>query len=89
LKGGKGFGFLQVLYSTHCFICVFSDSTVPEDAGTEPMTVVSSNHSAKSLILSILQALSDDSDLHSGPEPGISLARIGLPVSFPERGKKN
>jgi hypothetical protein len=36
----------------------------------------------------MLQALSDDSDLHSGPEPGISLARIGLPVSFPERGKK-
>jgi hypothetical protein len=41
------------LYSTHCFICRPSDSTVSEDAGIEPRTVATSawavrhsNHSA-------------------------------------------
>ena len=34
----------------------------------------------------ILQALSEDSDRQSEPEPGVSLARIGLPVTFLERG---
>ncbi len=51
----KFFGFFLFMYVIqHCFICRHSDSTVSEDAGTEPRTVATlaltdrrSDHSAK------------------------------------------
>ncbi len=54
LKGGF-FGFFLFMYDfRHCFICRPSDTTVSEDAGIEPRTVVTtvlavrrSNHSAR------------------------------------------
>ncbi len=49
----RGFFWFFSMYciQQHCFICRHSDSTVSEDAGTEPRTVATSagsNHSARS-----------------------------------------
>jgi hypothetical protein len=41
ISNGGFFGFFLFMYDIlHCYICRPSDSTVPEDAGIEPRTVV-------------------------------------------------